>query len=390
MLLLQLTDAGLDAIVAAEAAGTASVVITELGLTHTAFDQAPTLTALPGEFKRIATVSGEVAAPNIIHIVAYDTSADAYDVTGMGLYLADGTLLATYTGADVAISKVALAFGLITFDIAFSTDVGATIAFTGALFNNPPATETTRGVVELATLAEAAAGVDALRALTPQGAKAAVLGWLLTQDGAGSDLDADLLDGRHAVDFLLAASYTAADVRAKLLTVDGAGSGIDADLLDGQDSTFFTNIVARLGFTPLNVTAYTAADVLAKLLTVDGAGSGIDADLLDGLNSNQFLRVSGASIGLNGYIKLSHVLFANDLIFQWCNVACTAGAGAAFNWPTPFPNALFGAGPVGKQGLTFSGSYSTYLSAPDLNGGTVYGNNGSGAASTVTIFALGN
>ena len=35
------------------------------------------------------------------------------------------------------------------------------------------------------------------------------------------------------------ATYTAADVLAKLLTVDGAGSGVDADLLDGQDSLFF-------------------------------------------------------------------------------------------------------------------------------------------------------
>lgn len=36
-----------------------------------------------------------------------------------------------------------------------------------------------------------------------------------------------------------ATSYTAADVLAKLKTVDGAGSGIDADLLDGQDSAFY-------------------------------------------------------------------------------------------------------------------------------------------------------
>lgn len=36
-----------------------------------------------------------------------------------------------------------------------------------------------------------------------------------------------------------AASYTAADVLAKLKTVGGAGSGVDADLLDGQDSAFY-------------------------------------------------------------------------------------------------------------------------------------------------------
>lgn len=36
-----------------------------------------------------------------------------------------------------------------------------------------------------------------------------------------------------------ASAYTAADVRAKLLTVDGAGSGVDADLLDGKQATEF-------------------------------------------------------------------------------------------------------------------------------------------------------
>lgn len=51
---------------------------------------------------------------------------------------------------------------------------------------------------------------------------------------------------------LNAAAYTATDVRAKLLTVDGAGSGIDADLLDGKDGTYYADVVARLGFTPLD------------------------------------------------------------------------------------------------------------------------------------------
>ena len=45
-----------------------------------------------------------------------------------------------------------------------------------------------------------------------------------------------------------AASYTAADVLAKLITVDGAGSGLDADLLDGLNSATAntaSTIVAR-------------------------------------------------------------------------------------------------------------------------------------------------
>lgn len=39
--------------------------------------------------------------------------------------------------------------------------------------------------------------------------------------------------------YLLASNYTAADVLAKLLTVDGSGSGLDADLLDGNSSAAF-------------------------------------------------------------------------------------------------------------------------------------------------------
>ena len=48
---------------------------------------------------------------------------------------------------------------------------------------------------------------------------------------------------------LNAASYTAADVLAKLLTVDGAGTGLDADLLDGQHaSAFASSTVTRMTF----------------------------------------------------------------------------------------------------------------------------------------------
>lgn len=46
--------------------------------------------------------------------------------------------------------------------------------------------------------------------------------------------------GDHGVaGYLLASTYTAADVLTKIKTVDGAGSGLDADTLDGIDSTQF-------------------------------------------------------------------------------------------------------------------------------------------------------
>ena len=42
-------------------------------------------------------------------------------------------------------------------------------------------------------------------------------------------------------DKLDSSSYTAADVLTKIKTVDGAGSGLDADLLDGQSSAYYRN-----------------------------------------------------------------------------------------------------------------------------------------------------
>lgn len=195
-LYLSLTDAGLAAVQGAS--GADPVIIAELGLTATPFTVAPTLTALPGEFKRVAAISGTAAAANVTHMTAYDTSADVWNATGLGLWLADGTLFAVYSAGSTIINKAGAAFALIAFDIAFSADLAGSIAFGDPLFTNPPATEAMRGLVELATPAEAITGTDTQRALTPQAAKAAVLAWLLSQDGSGSGLDADLLDGKHA------------------------------------------------------------------------------------------------------------------------------------------------------------------------------------------------
>lgn len=74
---------------------------------------------------------------------------------------------------------------------------------------------------------------------------------------------------------------TASWVLSELATVDGAGSGLDADLLDGQQGSYY-----------LPAGSYTAADVLAKLVTVDGAGSGVDADTLDGQHAADFYQQS--------------------------------------------------------------------------------------------------
>lgn len=57
---------------------------------------------------------------------------------------------------------------------------------------------------------------------------------------------------------LPASSYTASDVRAKLLTVDGVGSGIDADLLDGQDGSYYAGLVTAAAAVAANASNLTS------------------------------------------------------------------------------------------------------------------------------------
>ena len=88
---------------------------------------------------------------------------------------------------------------------------------------------------------------------------------------------------------------------------DGSGSGLDADLLDGQQGSYYYPASNPNGYTD----DQTASEILTAIKTVDGSGSGLDADLLDGINSGSFLR-SDADDTLTGNLQInSHVINMN-------------------------------------------------------------------------------
>nr|WP_315384200.1 tail fiber domain-containing protein [uncultured Sphingomonas sp.] len=334
---LTITNAGRAAIVNAAKDGTNAVRVASVGVSATTLAATPATAALPGEIKRITTISGDATAADTIHVTVRDESNAAYAVRSIALYLADGTLFAAYGQSDVLVEKSSQALLLLALDVRFADIAAANLTFGNTNFLNPPATTEREGVVELATIAEAQAGIDALRALTPQGAKAAIMGWL--------------------------ASF------------DGAGSGLDADLLDGQEGSYYTNIKARLGYTPLNragdtstgrqvfaagatgnnglinapvstsaeieirgngtggaFAAFNRPGAFAALLGLDvdnvwkvgggsaglganplwhagndGSGSGLDADLLDGQQAEDFAKLAGATF--SGDVRILSSLF---------------------------------------------------------------------------------
>ncbi len=119
--------------------------------------------------------------------------------------------------------------------------------------------------------------------------------WTANNDGSGSGLDADLLDGNHASAFaqLTGATFTgtidAPTVRVSGTDVwtadnDGSGSGLNADLLDGDHGSAFAKLTG----------ATFTGGVTATGFTGDGGGlTGVDADTLGGTAASGYALVAG-------------------------------------------------------------------------------------------------
>lgn len=295
---LIITDAGRAALINAASTGTGPTTISQIGVSATAHVPSASDTALPGEIKRIPGVGGMLVPPSTMHVSISDSSADVYEMRSFALYLASGTLFAIYGQSDPILEKTADSMAALAVDVVLA-DIDVTeLDFGEAFFSNPQATTEQMGISELATTAEAIAGTDTERVLTPAAAYGALLAWLSA--------------------------------------LGGHGSGIDADLLDGQHGAWYADIPARLGFTPLNAAQYTGAQILSRLLAVDGAGSGLDADTVDGLHASSFLNISSyMNTATYGYLILT-----NGLKIQWRRGMLAPAAVNSFDitFPVAFAN----------------------------------------------------
>jgi hypothetical protein len=113
-------------------------------------------------------------------------------------------------------------------------------------------------------------------------------------DNAGEVGDADVPTGALSADRIIGTAWTSSN--------DGSGSGLDADLLDGQhaaafagathnhDTAYVNDNAGEVGDADVPVGALSADRILGTAWTGsnDGTGSGLDADLLDGQEAAAF------------------------------------------------------------------------------------------------------
>lgn len=339
---MMITQSGLDALVNAQNGSTDPIMVASVGITPATFVMAPTITSLPGETKRLTAVSGQSSGENVIHMTAQDASEDVYALRGIGLYLADETLFAIYGQATPIFEKVSIAAFLLALDIAFVNGVAGDIIFGDAIFLLPPASETVKGVAEIADDAEADAGADDSRIMSPVKVKR-VLDALRAALTAEKDADLDALAG--GFDAIIAALI------ARTITGSGLVSG------GGDLSASRT----------LSVLAASTGDVVAGTAT-DRAVT--PASLADGLQSlgswsasPPYFRVAGTPIVVQ--IGEHRGLYTLELP-------------VSITLPFSFPNACLYVGPIGYISADASlrdmfvqmrersqSGFSVYIQGPD-------------------------
>ncbi len=303
-LTITMTNAGLRRFTAAQLGAGIDLAISSVGLTDTDFVVAPTLEALPGEFRRIDMISGKAVGDNVVHLTMRDDDEVGYAARGFGLFLTDGTLFAVYGQADRLFEKSPLTTFLAAIDLAFPTADIDRLTFGNTDFLNPPATTATKGVVELATQAEADAGTDTRRVAPVSVMRASITSAIATFSA--------IVDQRIAA--VIASIGQALDGLAAR-TVYGSG------LVTGGGR----NDVNRT----LAVTAASGADVRA------GGASNLAVTPLALANAGMLFVVDSRA----GYRALS-----DGTIEQWGVADYGRPSEGAFTlvFPTPFPNECTG------------------------------------------------
>ena len=183
-----------------------------------------------------------------------------------------------------------------------------------------------RGVARDVTAGAASADLHLLSRVSGSfGTRLIVANGIYTVGATGADQGLNTINASNYFDdgvnintiYLASSSYTASDVLSKLLTVDGSGSGIDADLLDGYQASNLAILAAANIFTlaqTINTNTSPAASpgLTGVILQLSGA---------DGIPTRFWLDSYGAATNYtarrsNGTNASKTALLANDVIMN--------------------------------------------------------------------------
>lgn len=160
---------------------------------------------------------------------------------------------------------------------------------------------------------------------------------------------------------------------------DGAGSGLDADMLDGHDSGYFTDIVSRLGFTPFNA----AGGTIGGNTSVNGTFSVSGTTQFTGavtMPGGGRLIAQTAFVGNGTWTKSAGTRF----VFVYCIGGGGGGGGAAGGASNGACGGGGGAGGIAVKWIDVSAvtTVAVTVGAAGAAGSSSGGNGGTGGTSS--------
>jgi len=161
-------------------------------------------------------------------------------------------------------------------------------------------------------------GGDVYGNLTLEGTLNGGTPWTTANDGSGSGLDADLLDGNHASAFArYSSSGTISNALASEAWVANYNTSTNVDHVWHDDGANAWNFNSDSAFkatanSRVNAGSFYAGGNVVWNAGNDGAGSGLDADTVDGLQASQFIR-SDATDTATGVITFSDRIQAHEI-----------------------------------------------------------------------------
>ena len=348
-----ITDAGRAKLVDARAGTTAALEIDRIAMTDRQFVKAPTLLAIPDPVAMLDLSAGSAPDPYTLHLAANDTSEAAYEVRGLGVYLADGTLFAIYSQADPIFIKTAGIAFLFAFDLQFQQALDEAVTFGDVAFGYPLASETVPGVAELASEEEVAQGADRRRIVTPAALKALL----------------DSLFG--ALDYAEAEAFT--DLLARTITGTGLATGggtleqsheIDVpaaaanDVAAGDSSSLVVTPASLAGRAWAGQGLAKGSGNLTEDILID-VPAATGAEVEAGTLSSRAITPAALGAMAKSLLPDGHCALPGGLYLQWVDSA--ADEDRTITFPRAFPNYCLRAvvcsrindGVVGRSGVLF-------------------------------------
>lgn len=364
-----ITNAGKAAI--AQAGTLGPVVLSNIQIGNAGYTPQPTQTSLQAPIKSLTPTGFSNPSPDTIHFTVSDETTDTYTCQEIGIITSTGILFAIYSQTTPIVVKVGTTAAFFAIDLVITGIPAGTYTLGGTGFSYPPATETVKGVMFLATQSAVNSGTEATTAVTPATLRATV--FTKDQMPIGGIQYANLSDDsdytKNVQKRVNSASinFDPAFLEAGTLTCTAGAIAANGTIVAATGSTLAVSNGSDLGtWTMTNNTTFQGdrfVGMIFKILSIGGVASatlggvnvstlGIQITRAISATQLEFKMLSGAATA--NQANVTTFTFSSDGIRSKINVSTitrNAIADYTITFATPFTDSTYAwTGSVGTNG----------------------------------------